>query len=122
MAKIQSGESIEDWIARAPEDLGVILHRLRALIEDLPAQLEERVKWSQPCYGIGKANAFNLDWHAGHVTLQLWAGAHLPDPEGIVEGSGKDLRHVKINSSKFSDWDAVEKLMIANLGHLGWLS
>ena len=122
MAKIQSGESIEDWIARAPEDLGVILHRLRALIEDLPAQLEERVKWSQPCYGIGKDNAFNLDWHAGHVTLQLWAGAHLPDPKGIVEGTGKNLRHVKINSSKFSDWDAVEKLMIANLGHLGWLS
>ena len=122
MAKIRSGESIEDWIARAPEDLVVVLHRLRELIQDLPAQLEERVKWSQPCYGIGKANAFNLDWHPGHVTLQLWAGAHLPDPEAIVEGSGKDLRHVKINSSKFANWNAVEKLMIANLGHLGWLS
>lgn len=122
MAKIQSAESIEDWIARAPEDHAAVLHRLRAFIQNLPAELEERVKWSQPCYGMGKANAFSLDWHPGHATLQLWAGAHLPDPDGIVEGTGKDLRHVKINSSDFVNWAAVQELMIANLRHLGWLS
>ncbi len=122
MAKIQSAESIEDWIARAPGDHAAVLHRLRELIQNLPAELEERVKWSQPCYGMGKANAFNLDWHPGHVTLQLWAGAHLPDPEGIVEGTGKDLRHVKIQSVDAVNWDAVKDLMSANLHHLGWLS
>ncbi|MCH2065032.1 MAG: DUF1801 domain-containing protein [Roseibacillus sp.] len=121
MAKIRSGESIEQWIARAPDKLGPVLRKLRKAILDLPSHLEERVKWSSPCYGIDKANAFNLDWHANHVTLQLWVGAHLPDPAGIVEGTGKSLRHVKIKSADFDNWDAVEQLMIENLRHLGWL-
>ena len=56
-----------------------------------------------------------------HATLQLWVGAHLPDPAGIVEGTGKNLRHVKIKSADFENWDAVEQLMIENLRHLGWL-
>ena len=122
MAKIQANESIRDWIARAPAGPSAVLCRLRELIQDLPAQLDERVKWSQPCYGRDKANAFSLDWHSGYATLQLWVGAHLPDPEGIVEGTGKDLRHVKIQSVDAVNWDAVKDLMIANLHHLGWLS
>ena len=121
MAKIQSGESIEEWIARAPDELGPVLRKLREAILDLPAHLEERIKWSAPCYGIDNANAFNLDWHANHATLQLWVGAYLPDPAGIVEGTGKNLRHVKIKSADFENWDAVEQLMIDNLRHLGWL-
>ncbi|MEC8979464.1 MAG: DUF1801 domain-containing protein [Candidatus Thermoplasmatota archaeon] len=121
MAKMQSGESIEDWIKRAPENLIPVLHRLRNDIQNLPITLEERVKWSQPCYGIDKKNAFNLDWHASYATLQLWVGAHLPDPAEIVEGTGKDLRHVKINSIGFENWNEVEQLMVENLRHLGWL-
>ncbi len=122
MAKIQANESIQNWMARAPEGPSAALNRLRELIQDLPVQLDERVKWSQPCYGRDKANAFSLDWHPGHATLQLWVGAHLPDPEGIVEGTGKNLRHVKIKSADAVHWDAVKDLLIANLRYLGWLS
>lgn len=53
MAKIQLGASIEDWITRAPEYLVAVPHRLRELIQNLPTELEERVKWSQPCDGPG---------------------------------------------------------------------
>jgi hypothetical protein len=30
-----------------------------------------------------------------HVNVQFADGALLPDPEGIVEGTGKRIRHVK---------------------------
>ncbi|MDQ2935578.1 MAG: DUF1801 domain-containing protein [Chloroflexota bacterium] len=33
--------------------------------------------------------------HAAHVNVQLADGAALADPSGIVEGTGKRIRHVK---------------------------
>lgn len=34
------------------------------------------------------------------VTLGFTQGAHLPDPRGIVEGTGRNVRHVKIRSAE----------------------
>jgi uncharacterized protein DUF1801 len=36
--------------------------------------------------------------HAAHVNVQLADGALLDDPTGIVEGTGKRIRHVKCRS------------------------
>jgi hypothetical protein len=36
--------------------------------------------------------------HAAHVNVQLADGAVLDDPAGIVEGTGKRIRHVKCRS------------------------
>ena len=36
--------------------------------------------------------------HSAHVNVQLADGADLPDPAGIVEGTGKRIRHVKLRS------------------------
>ena len=33
--------------------------------------------------------------HAAHVNVQLADGAALADPLGIIEGTGKRIRHVK---------------------------
>jgi hypothetical protein len=36
--------------------------------------------------------------HRAHVNLQLADGAPLDDPTGIIEGTGKRIRHVKCRS------------------------
>jgi Domain of unknown function (DU1801) len=36
--------------------------------------------------------------HTAHVNVQLANGAQLDDPAGIVEGTGKRIRHVKCRS------------------------
>ena len=33
-----------------------------------------------------------------HVTLGLWQGALIPNPDGLIEGTGKRMRHVKLRS------------------------
>jgi hypothetical protein len=42
--------------------------------------------------------AVGLIPHTAHVNVQLADGALLADPEGIVEGTGKRIRHVKCRS------------------------
>ena len=36
--------------------------------------------------------------HAAHVNLQLADGADLPNPDGLIEGTGKRVRHVKVRT------------------------
>jgi hypothetical protein len=36
--------------------------------------------------------------HTAHVNVQLADGAQLADPSGIIEGTGKRIRHVKCRS------------------------
>ena len=42
---------------------------------------------------------FALIPHTRWVNLQLADGAQLPDPTGLIEGTGKRIRHVKIRSA-----------------------
>jgi hypothetical protein len=41
---------------------------------------------------------FAITPHRSHVNLQLADGALLDDPDGVVEGTGKRIRHVKFRS------------------------
>jgi len=38
--------------------------------------------------------------HARHINLGFYAGARMADPQGILEGSGKQMRHIKIHSQE----------------------
>jgi len=33
-----------------------------------------------------------------HVGVEFWRGIDLPDPSGLLEGTGKNLRHVKLRA------------------------
>jgi hypothetical protein len=41
---------------------------------------------------------FAIIAHQSWVNLQLADGAELPDPDRLIEGTGKRIRHVKIRS------------------------
>lgn len=58
---------------------------------------------------------FAIAPHAAHVNLQLADGAQLPDPTGIVEGTGKRIRHVKFRSVADVQRPAVRALIEAQI-------
>jgi len=43
---------------------------------------------------------FALIPHAGWVNLQLADGALLPNPSGLIEGTGKKIRHIKVRTGE----------------------
>jgi hypothetical protein len=48
---------------------------------------------------------FALIPHAGWVNLQLADGALLPNPDGLIEGTGKRIRHIKVREADFARSD-----------------
>lgn len=76
----------------------------RALIFDVLPQTVEVVWVQQKTVGYGtgpKKMSEHFSWIAParkHVGLGFYYGTELPDPDHLLEGTGKLLRHVKIRS------------------------
>ena len=66
--------------------------------------------------GIGIAGGyagliFTVTPYADHVNLGIYDGARLPDPKGLLEGSGKRHRHVKLYRTEDLDNPALKRLI-----------
>ena len=55
---------------------------------------------------FGYVNAFKA-----HVNIGFFRGAEIEDPESLLEGAGKFMRHVKLRPEHDVDADALTKLI-----------
>ncbi|HEY7590356.1 MAG TPA: hypothetical protein VH723_05140, partial [Candidatus Limnocylindrales bacterium] len=55
--------------------------------------------------------------HGAHVNLQLADGVDLPNPKGLIEGTGKRIRHVKVRSPEGAASADVRAIVRAQVGH-----
>ncbi|MBI4083426.1 MAG: DUF1801 domain-containing protein [Candidatus Lambdaproteobacteria bacterium] len=97
MAKTGSAGSAAQYFAGLPSPQREIAEALRRLVQETAPGLREAFKWHQPCYE-GTGIVCYIRSHKAHVNLGFYQGALLPDPEGLLEGTGKGLRHVKVRS------------------------
>ena len=90
-------------LAEHPPELQAIEQALRRLIRSEALAAEERVDFGNKLIAFGwtmgmRDLLFALICHKSWVNVQLADGADLADPTGIVEGTGKKIRHVKVHS------------------------
>ena len=84
-----------------------VFRALHALTREVMPDAQEQVDLPDRvlAFGFGppggvrmRGLAVGLIPHSAHVNVQLADGALLDDPTGIVEGTGKRIRHVKCRS------------------------
>lgn len=116
--------TFEDVIADSSDEMQAIAHALRDLLADVMPGITE-VPWGHQKtvgYGVGpKKMSEHFCYIAPatkHVNLGFFYGAELPDPEGLLEGTDKLLRHIKVRSVDEVDNPAVRKLVEAASGYL----
>ncbi|EJF08292.1 MULTISPECIES: DUF1801 domain-containing protein [Pontibacter] len=73
------------------------LEALRQLVHDTVPGVAEEFKWSRPVFRSDKDFAY-LKTAKAYVTLGFFQFSKLKDPNGLLEGTGKDMRHIKIKS------------------------
>ncbi len=94
---------IDRLLAEHSADIQAIERALRAtILAELPDAVQQ-VDFGNKLIAFGRSMTmrgllFAIIAHASWVNLQLADGADLPDPTGIIEGTGKRIRHVKIRS------------------------
>lgn len=86
-----------------------VARALRALVREVGPSLTESLKWGQPVYA-GARNVCYVAAEGDHVKLGFFRGAQLPDPTDLLEGTGKEMRHVKVRSVEDAQGDALQAL------------
>ena len=90
-------KTVDTWMAELDPALREIAEGLRLLIIEADPGLDESIKWGNPTYEKS-GKVYYLAAGKSYVSLGLFQGASLSDPEGRIEGTGKKMRHVKVRS------------------------
>src|SRR5437879_3488224 len=117
MRTIDDYGTFEDAVARAGHKARDLAYQLRALVAEIMPNVME-VPWPKmrmASYGVGpkkKSEHFcYVSAQKDDVNLGFYYGAELPDPEELLEGTGKLLRHVKIREAKAIRSRALRQLL-----------
>jgi hypothetical protein len=96
--------SLEPWQAE-------IARKLRALIKEAAPEASESIKWAQPVYELEGPFAY-IKAFKNAVNFGFWRGAELEDPQGVLQGTGEKMRHVKLGKA-----DPVDAKLLARFVH-----
>jgi hypothetical protein len=95
-------QKIDSW----PEPQKSIGHLVRNILLGQYPELEESIKWGNPTFS-GSSNLCSLICHNDHLNMQWFKGSELDDPEQVLEGTGKSMRHQKLLSVGDIDEDII---------------
>ena len=117
MADKEIHGTFDDILALSPLKLRGIVSSLRALVASLDKTLVE-VVWPRQkiaSYGVGPKKMTQhyayIAVHASHINLGFYQGASLADPDGLLQGSGKSLRHIQIQDEQTVRSEGIKMLL-----------
>ena len=102
---------VESWIFEHSGELGAIAQRWFEAMRNCGNDVRETLHDGQPTACVGKAAFAYVDAYTAHVSVGFFLGAHLDDPEGILEGTGKFMRHTKLRPGQEVNEVALQSLI-----------
>ncbi len=104
---------IDRYVARKGAALEEVSQGLRRLMKKTVPGMKESVNhWKIPTFESNGPMCFFMI-AKNHVTFGFLRGTSLPDPAKLLEGTGKNLRHVKLRTREHLRNPALKKLIQA---------
>lgn len=102
---------VDDWFDARPGELGDIARHWFGVLRACGKDVRELLHDKQPTACVGESAFAYVNVFKAHVNLGFFLGASLPDPDGLMEGTGKFMRHVKLGPGRAVDQAALERLV-----------
>lgn len=90
---------IDAWLDAQTPELGAIARKWFALMRECGRDVSELMHDGCPVACVDDAPFGYVNVFRAHINVGFFVGAALPDPAGLLEGSGKRMRHVKLKPS-----------------------
>jgi hypothetical protein len=106
---------IEEWLSKTDALTAIArtwFKKMRACGEDVLELMHDGC----PVACVEDAPFAYVNVFKSHTNVGFFHGAHLDDPAGLLEGTGKNMRHVKLEPGRAPDPTA-----LANLIHTAYL-
>ena len=93
---VKRDPQIDAWLAEHNNDLGSMARYWFDQIRACGHDVQELLHDDHPTACVGDAAFAYVNVFSAHVNLGFFRGADLPDEYGLLEGSGRYMRHVKL--------------------------
>jgi hypothetical protein len=103
--------AVDAWLGAQPGELGEIARHWYAVMRAAGDEVCESMHDGCPmaCFGLYPFAYVNV--FRAHVNVGFFQGATLSDPKGLLEGTGKRMRHVKLRPGTPGPGAALERLI-----------
>lgn len=91
---------MEAWLHARTGELGEIARHWFGVLRNSGPDVRELLHDGHPTACVGDAAFAYVNAFTAHVNVGFFCGADLPDPDGLLEGTGKYMRHVKLRPGK----------------------
>lgn len=110
---VRTEPAIAFWMGEQPGELAALARTWFAVMRACGNDVRELLHDGQPTACVGDAAFGYVDAFTAHVNVGFFRGAELADPAGLLEGSGKFMRHVKLRPDRPVDSPALVALIEA---------
>jgi hypothetical protein len=105
--------AIDAWFRERPVELGSIARQWFARMRQCGADVRELVHDGCPVACVADVPFAYVNVFRSHVNVGFFHRAALADPAGLLEGTGKNMRHVKLKPGREVDTAALDDLIEA---------
>jgi hypothetical protein len=110
---VKRDPAVDLWFAEGPSELRSIAREWFEQMRQGGDDVRELMHDGCPVACVDDAPFGYVNSFASHVNVGLFYGALLEDPEGLLEGSGKRMRHVKLKTGSQTNAAALNRLIDA---------
>ena len=106
--------AVQAWFDRRPGDLGSLARAWFDAMRACGGDVRELLHDGFPTACVGDAAFAYVNAFTAHVNVGFFVGPELPAPKGLLEGTGKFMRHVKLRRGAAVDVAALGGLIRAS--------
>jgi hypothetical protein len=110
-SSVKRDPAVDVWMHEHSGELGAIARRWFEVMRACGDDVRELLHDGQPTACVGDAAFAYVDAFRAHVNVGFFRGAEIADPDGLLEGVGKFMRHVKLRPDRDVDTTALRKLI-----------
>jgi hypothetical protein len=103
--------AVDAWMREHSGELGAIAQRWFEVMRACGDDVRELLHDGHPTVCIDDAAFAYVNAFTAHVNVGFFRGAEIADPEGLLEGTGKFMRHVKLRPERDVDARALKDLI-----------
>ena len=103
--------AIATWFRAHAGELGAIAKHWFDIMRACGDDVRETMHDGQPTACVGDAAFAYVAVYTAHVNVGFYLGAELPDPGGLLVGSGRWMRHVSLSPDCAVDSTELAKLV-----------
>ena len=112
-AAIRRDPEIDAWMDAQSHELGAIAKYWFDVLRDWGGDVREPLHDGHPTACVADAAFAYVNAFTAHVNMGFFRGADVPDPDRMLAGTGRFMRHVKLRPECDVDATALSKLIDA---------